>query len=67
MKISIKKTKVMRVSKQYGGSVNIVLNEKRIKQEAQICYLGSLITDNGSCSREIKARIGMAKTAFNGW
>ena len=25
----------------------------------------SLITDNGSCSKEIKARIAMAKTAFN--
>ena len=55
MKIDIKKTKVMRVSKQAGGNVNIVLNEERIKQVAQFCYLGSLITDNGSCSKEIKA------------
>jgi len=65
MKINIKKTKVMKVSKQGGGNVNIVLNEERIKQVGQFRYLGSLITDNGSCSKEIKARIGMAKTAFN--
>jgi len=65
MKINIKKTKVMKDSKQGGGNVNIVLNEERIKQVAQFRYLGSLITDNGSCSKEIKARIGMAKTAFN--
>ena len=65
MKINIKKTKVMRVSKQGDGNANIVLNEERIKQVAQFCYLGSLITDNGSCSKEMKARIGMAKTAFN--
>ena len=65
MKINIKKTKVMRVSKQGGGNVNIVLSEERIKQVAQFCYLGSLITDNGSCSKEIRARIAMAKTAFN--
>ena len=43
-------TKVMRVSKQGGGNVNIVPNEERIKQVAQFCYLGLLITDNGSCS-----------------
>ena len=65
MKININKTKVMRVSKQGGGYVNIVLNEERIEQVAQFCYLGSLITDNGSCSKEIRARIAMAKTAFN--
>ena len=64
IKINIKKTKVIRVSKQGGGNLNIVLNEETIKQVAQFCYLGSLITDNGSCSKEIKARIGMAKTAF---
>ena len=65
MKINIKKTKVMRVSKQGGGNVKIVLNEERIKQVAQFCYLGSLITDNSGCSKEINARIAMAKTAFN--
>ena len=55
----------MRVSKQGGVNVNIVLNEEKIKQVAHICYLGLLITYNGSCSKEIKARIGMAKTDFN--
>ena len=64
MKINIKKTTVMRVSKQGGGNVNIVLNEERINQVAQFCYFGSLITDNGSCSKEIKARIAMAKNSF---
>ena len=65
MKINIKKTKVMRVSKQGGGNLHIVLDEERIKQVTQYCYLGSLITDNGSCSKEIRARTAMAKTAFN--
>ena len=40
MKINIKNTKVMRISKQGSGNVNIVLNEERIKQVAQFCYLG---------------------------
>ena len=61
MKINIKKTKGMKISKQGGGNVNTVLNEERIKQVGQFHYLGSVITDNGSCSKEIKARIGMAK------
>ena len=67
MNINIKKTKVMRVSKQGGVNVHIVLNAERIKQVAQFCYLGSLITYNSSCSKEIKARIGMAKTVLNRW
>ena len=36
-KINTKKTKVMRVSKQGGVNVNIVINEERIKQVAHFC------------------------------
>ena len=43
MKINIEKIKVMRVSKQGSGNVNIVINEESIQQVAQFCYLGSLI------------------------
>ena len=28
-------------------------------------YLGSMLTDDGKCTREIKSRIAMAKAAFN--
>ena len=28
-------------------------------------YLGSLLTNDGRCTREIKSRIAMAKAAFN--
>ena len=62
---NVKKTKVMSVSKQGDGNANIVLNEERIKQVEQFCCMASLITDNGSCSKEIRARMAMAKTAFN--
>ena len=34
-------------------------------QVAQFRYLGSLIANNGSCIKEIRARIAMAKAAFN--
>ena len=66
IKINARKTKGKRVSKQGGGNVNIVLNEERSKQVAQFCYLGSLMTDNGSCSKEIKERIAMAKKLSTG-
>ena len=55
MTINIKNTKVTRVSRQGGGTVTIVLNEERIKKVAQCCYLGSLITDDSSCNKEIRA------------
>ena len=28
-------------------------------------YLGSMLTDDGRCTCEVKSRIGMAKAAFN--
>ena len=40
---------------------------KREKNKAgsTVFYLESLITDNGSCSKEIRARIAIVTTAFN--
>ena len=64
-KINIKKVKCMRVSKQCGGNINIVLDEGKIKQVSQHCHLVSLITDNGNCSKEIIAIMAMTKTALN--
>ena len=41
------------------------LNGKRIKQVDQFCYLGSWITADVRCEREIKYRISEAKRAFS--
>ena len=35
-----------------------------LKQVSTFKYLGSLICDDGKCDTDIRARIGMAKTAF---
>ena len=43
-------------------------NYDRPKQLANVeCYkyLGSMLTNDGSCTREIKSRIAMAKAAFS--
>ena len=65
MKINIKKTKVMRVSKKAGGKVDIQINGCRIEQVKSFKYLGSTITDDGRCENEIRVRIALAKEAFS--
>jgi hypothetical protein len=65
MKINIKKTKVMKVSKKTGGKVNIKINGNKIEQVQSFKYLGSTITENGRCEAEIKIRIALAKEAFS--
>ena len=56
-KINVRKIKILRISKHGGCNLNIILNEEKIEQVAKFCYLGSLITDNGTCSTEIRSRI----------
>jgi len=65
MKINVKKTKVMRVSKSGEGSVKIVIDGQRVEQLTKFRYLGSLISADGRCEEDIKARIGMTKDAFS--
>ncbi len=64
MKINIKKTKVLRISRDKVKEVELWLMGQKIEQVHEFCYLGSLITEDGKCHREIKRRIGMGKDAF---
>jgi len=56
MKINTKKTKVMKISKIEGKEKNmkITTDGKEIEQVAKFCYLGSLISDDAKCHKEIK-------------
>jgi hypothetical protein len=65
MKVNVKKTKVMVVSKEEGKIANIVIDGQRIEQVEKFKYLGAVISQDNRCIKEIKARIGMAKDAFN--
>ena len=65
MKINIKKTKVMRVSKNVGGNVRITIEGKQIEQVQSYKYLGSTLTEDGRCENEVKIRIALAKEAFS--
>ena len=64
MKVNVKKTKVIRISKTGEGDVIPFVEGHIVEQVAKFKYLGSIIEADGRCEGEIKARIGMAKDAF---
>src|SRR6478609_6471526 len=64
MKINIKKTKAMVVSRIGGERVNITVEGQSVKQVSKFRYLGSLISEDGRCLDDIKTRIGMGMDAF---
>ena len=67
LKLNINKTKVMAMSKQSPNepSISITVNNIRIGQVQHINYLGSWITTDGRCGKEIRRRINLSKRSFN--
>ena len=64
MEINIDKSQVMSVSRS-NESLQIKVNNRELKEVDHFKYLGSLLTRDGYCTREIKMRIAIAKEAFN--
>ena len=64
MEMNVEKTKVMRISRQ-PFPVKIMLDQKQLETVDYFKYLGSILTNDGRCTCEIKCRIAMAKAAFN--
>jgi len=64
MKINVKKTKAMCISRQGKTKVKIYIDRQLLEQLQQFRYLGSLITEDGYCDKEIRSRIGLAKVKF---
>jgi hypothetical protein len=54
----------MRISSQ-PSPVTIKIGQKQLENVECFKYLGSMLTNDGRCTREIKSRIAMAKAAFN--
>ena len=42
-----------------------MIDQKQLQSVESFNYLGSILTNDGKCLREIKCRVGMAKAAFN--
>ena len=64
MEMNVDKTKVMRISRQ-PSPVTIMIDQKQQENVECFKYLGSILTNDGRCTCEIKSRIAMAKAAFN--
>jgi len=65
MRINIKKTKVLKISKGKETIVRINIRGKEIEQVKEFCYQGSMITTDVKCHREIKRRITIGKEVFS--
>jgi len=65
MKINIRKTKVMKISRAVEPTtVKITINGEQLEQVDKFCYLGSVVTQDAKCHTEIRRRIGIGKDAF---
>ena len=64
MKINESKTKVMRIAKRQGAPVRTTIEGRNLEEVDNFKYLGSLLTNDGRCSKEIRTRIAMGKAAF---
>jgi len=54
----------MRTSRQ-SSPLQIKIDQKQLEYVKYVKYLGSMITNRGRCTRDIKSRIGMATVEFN--
>jgi hypothetical protein len=64
MEINVEKNKIMRISRQ-PFPVKIKIDQKQLENVESFKYLGSILTNDGRCTCEIKCSIAMAKAAFN--
>ena len=64
MKINVKKTKTMCISREDKGKVHLQIDCENVEQVSQFKYLGSWITDDGYCAKVVRARIAMSKAVF---
>jgi hypothetical protein len=64
MEMNVEKTKVMRISRQL-FPVKIMIDQKQQENVEFFNYLGSILTNDGRCTCEIKSRIAMTKAALN--
>jgi hypothetical protein len=54
----------MRISRQ-PSPVKIMIDQKQLENVEYFKYLGSVLTNDGRCTCEIKCRIAMSKATFN--
>ena len=50
--------------KEINNKLKIYVDGQKVEQVSQFRYLGSLISEDGYCTKEIRSRIDMAKRLF---
>ena len=69
MKISIKKTKVMKVTTKVAiqklTKLDITLKGQLLEQVESFKYFGGILDQTGKCDKKIDKRIAMGKKSFN--
>lgn len=63
--MNTKKTKFMRISKTRTNNENLTIYDTKIEQVEKYMYLGTLINSTNDYSKEIRARIEIARANFN--
>jgi hypothetical protein len=58
--MNVEKTKVMRISIK-PSPVTTMIDQKQLENVECFKYLGSILTNDGRCTREIKSTITMTK------
>ena len=66
LRMNVKKTKTMVISRMEAPTVKITVNGEILEQVHKFQYLGQIITDDGKCDSEVKARIEIARRRFVG-
>ena len=64
MEINSAKTKVMRTAKKQVASMRVSLDDQYLEEVDSFKYRGILLTNDGTCSKEIRTRITMGKVAY---
>ena len=64
MEMNVEKTKVMRISR-HSSPVTIMIDQKQMENVECFKYLGSMLTNDGRCTYEIKSKIATAKAEFS--
>ena len=62
--MNVKKTKTMIISRDNGTRANISIDNEELEQVEEFKYLGQTITADAKTEKEIKIRIGIAKSRF---
>jgi hypothetical protein len=63
MEMNVVKTKVTRVSRQQ-SPVHIMMDQKQLDDVEYFNFVGSILTNDARCTREMNSSIAMAKAIF---